>query len=145
MKNVIFSDICVTILLDDRRLRPRTHQFPFQFALPEQLPTSFEGVFGSIRYFITVSIEIPYQPKREFEERITIIRTIDENDPDLQVCVTFFICSLAKRPNHLLVGNKKYRRLISRSSDDNFRVQRIQSILCAVVLSMVPGQNRCAH
>lgn len=70
---------------DERRLLPRNHKFPFQFALPQQLPSSFESEFGVIRYSVKVMIEIPFQPTKKVEENITIIKLIDFDDSDLQV------------------------------------------------------------
>lgn len=69
----------------DTCLSVKTHRFPFQFKLPAQLPASFEGEFGSIRYTIRVIIEIPFQLNRELVESITILRIIDSNDPQLEV------------------------------------------------------------
>lgn len=69
----------------ESRLVIRKYKFPFQFLLPSQLPSSFEGEFGFIRYMVTVLIEIPFEPIKVLEEQVTIFRMITLNDADLQV------------------------------------------------------------
>ena len=41
-------------------LQPGTHIFPFQFRLPERIPSSFEGKRGHIRYRIEARAEVPW-------------------------------------------------------------------------------------
>lgn len=72
-------------IISDTRMAAGTHEFPYHFKIPAQLPSSYEGEYGFIRYTVTVSIEIPKHPRKEFEKRITILRLTDLKDPDLQV------------------------------------------------------------
>lgn len=89
-----FGEDCLNDRLEiigDTRLAAGTHEFPFQFKLPTQLPSSYEGEYGFIRYTVTVSVEIPKIPHKEFEKRVTILRLTDLKDPDLQVnCKDYF-------------------------------------------------------
>lgn len=68
------------------RLAPGEHSYPFQHVLPKDLPTSFEGKFGYIRYTTCVTVDISMQPNKEFETPFTVIQAIDLNaDPTLRV------------------------------------------------------------
>lgn len=50
------------------------HQFPFRFQLPESsLPCSFESKAGTIRYYIKVTIDIPYASPPQGMKYFTII------------------------------------------------------------------------
>lgn len=50
------------------------HQFPFKFQLPEsQLPCSFESKPGFIRYYIKVTVDIPYASPPQGMKYFTII------------------------------------------------------------------------
>lgn len=66
-------------------LAARTYKLPFCFLLPVKIPSSFEGEFGFIRYTVTAVIDIPFQINKKSAERVTILKMIDWNDPDLQV------------------------------------------------------------
>lgn len=64
----------------------KIHRFPFQFKLPSELPVSFEGTYGYIRYNLTGTIESRLnQPNGVFTLPITVLKTITPNDPELQV------------------------------------------------------------
>lgn len=73
------------MILGKTHLKPGTHKFPFRFNLPIQLPSSFEGEYGFIRYTVTVKVEYPADPSQELERRITVIKLQDINHPDFQV------------------------------------------------------------
>ncbi|XP_055306083.1 arrestin domain-containing protein 15-like [Sitodiplosis mosellana] len=98
-----FGEDCLNDRLEiigDTRLAAGTHEFPFQFKIPTQLPSSYEGEYGFIRYMVTVSVDIPKIPRKEFEKRIIILRLTDLKDTELQrqVAVTgrfnpYFVCS----------------------------------------------------
>lgn len=72
-------------VIGETRLAAGNHEFPFHFNIPAQLPCAYEGEYGFIRYTVTVSVEIPFQARKEFEKRVTILRLTDLNDPELQV------------------------------------------------------------
>lgn len=73
------------IWLGEQLLEAGTHKFPFRFKLPTQLPSSFDGEYGFIRYTVTVKVEYPTEPSQEIERRITIIKSQDVCHPDFQV------------------------------------------------------------
>lgn len=72
-------------IIGETRLATGTHEFPFQFKIPQQLPSSYEGEYGFIRYTVIVSIERPSKSHKEFDKRITILRLTDLKDPELLV------------------------------------------------------------
>ncbi|KAK7101238.1 arrestin domain-containing protein 3-like [Littorina saxatilis] len=56
-------------------IMPRgSHTFPFEFKLPESaLPCSFESKYGTIRYYIRVTLDIPYASCPQGVKYFTII------------------------------------------------------------------------
>lgn len=55
------------------------HVYNFTCALPVNLPTSFEGTFGHIRYRAEVTVNVPLWPDKTFAEGFTVIRSVDLN------------------------------------------------------------------
>lgn len=47
------------------------HDFPFTFVLPMQIPSSFEGEFGQVRYTIKAIAKLPLD-KSEYKCKLTI-------------------------------------------------------------------------
>ncbi|XP_064096943.1 arrestin domain-containing protein 3-like isoform X2 [Macrobrachium nipponense] len=43
----------------NEKLEPGNHVFPFSFVLQFQLPTSFETTYGSVKYYLKASADIP--------------------------------------------------------------------------------------
>lgn len=58
---------------------PGEHVYNFTCALPVNLPTSFEGTFGHIRYRAEVTLNVPLWPDKTFAEGFTVIRSLDLN------------------------------------------------------------------
>lgn len=44
---------------NDLLIEPGEHKYPFNMALPGHLPTSLEHVYGTIRYLIKATIDLP--------------------------------------------------------------------------------------
>ncbi|XP_035687000.1 arrestin domain-containing protein 3-like isoform X1 [Branchiostoma floridae] len=56
------------------------HVFPFQYQLPaEELPCSFEGEHGYVRYIITATIDRPWKLYRTMKTSFTVLEKEDEN------------------------------------------------------------------
>ncbi|KAL4604889.1 arrestin domain-containing protein 2 [Arapaima gigas] len=69
---------------DTTVLHAGKHEFPFSFQLPEEtLVTSFEGKYGSIRYWVKVKLHRPWVPVRKIKKEFTVIEPIDINTPAL--------------------------------------------------------------
>lgn len=56
-----------------------SYDYSFEYKLPYEMPTSFEGKYGHIRYAACVVLGIPMWSDEEFEEPFTFIQTIDLN------------------------------------------------------------------
>ena len=71
----------------DSQLGVGEHRFPFSFALPPQLPTSFEGEFGSVRYSARATLlHAKPQKVKEITAFFTVNSVLDLNTkPDLAV------------------------------------------------------------
>lgn len=59
------------------------HSLPFTFCLPQQLPSSFEGVYGSIKYMITAQVHTDNERNDEankLTQQIQVRRFLDLSD-----------------------------------------------------------------
>ncbi|XP_007441995.2 arrestin domain-containing protein 4, partial [Python bivittatus] len=60
------------------------YEFPFSFQLPlHPLATSFTGKYGSIQYFVKVTLESPTAPHQTVSREFQVISHIDINSPVL--------------------------------------------------------------
>lgn len=63
-----------------------THDYSFACTLPRDLPSSFIGSHGHIKYTANVVIRIPLWPDKKFEEKFNVLRPLNLNDhPSLRV------------------------------------------------------------
>ncbi|CAG5135197.1 unnamed protein product [Candidula unifasciata] len=60
-------------------LAPGRHVFPFQFLIPQGLPSSFEGLFGHVRYTVKCIIDKPWKFDHSTKRPFTIISILDLN------------------------------------------------------------------
>ena len=61
------------------------HEFEFRFRLPrsDQLATSFEGKFGSVRYFVKAELEQSLMRTHRAKKAFTVILPVDVNTPEM--------------------------------------------------------------
>lgn len=64
---------------DDNRLPPGQHVYPFTFTLPPNLPSSFEGGTGYVRYTIKGTIDKPWKFDHNTKRPFTVIALLDLN------------------------------------------------------------------
>ncbi|XP_055641430.1 arrestin domain-containing protein 4-like isoform X2 [Toxorhynchites rutilus septentrionalis] len=70
---------------DPTEIAEGRHVYRFSCPLPDTLPTSFEGSYGSIRYTITTVVERPSNQNSTFREALTVLRHVNlNNDPSLR-------------------------------------------------------------
>ena len=86
---------------DRHTLADGLHEFEFRFHLPPStaaaapassagapaadLPTSFEGSFGSVRYFVKADLDQSWAFTHRTKKAFTVISPIDINTQDLRV------------------------------------------------------------
>ncbi|CAB3361769.1 Hypothetical predicted protein [Cloeon dipterum] len=63
----------------EQTLTPGEHIFPFSYDLPDDLPSSFEGDFGRIRYTVRAVIDRPWKFDHETIAAFTVISPLDLN------------------------------------------------------------------
>ncbi|XP_046545836.1 arrestin domain-containing protein 3-like [Haliotis rubra] len=65
---------------DEKRiLAPGQYTYPFQFELPANLPSSFEGQHGYLRYWIKVTMEKPWKNDYSTKKVFTVLCPMDLN------------------------------------------------------------------
>lgn len=65
----------------DVKLQPGNYSFPFEFRLPPNgLPTSFEGPYGSIRYWIHGEADRPWRTNWQFDSPLFIVERVQIRD-----------------------------------------------------------------
>lgn len=70
----------------DVYLDPGEHVYPFDFVLPNGIPTSFEHYKGYSRYWLQGIIDIPFSLTRYAHKMITVLNVYDLNtQPSLKV------------------------------------------------------------
>lgn len=87
------------------------HTFPFTCALPPQLPCSFEGEYGYIRYTIKVTLERPWKFDQDTKMAFTVISPVDLNQMEkarepfkLAMDKTFCCWCCASKPLSIIVS-----------------------------------------
>ena len=63
----------------DNRLPPGQHIFPFSFTLPPNLPSSFEGGVGYVRYTVKGTIDKPWKFDHNTKRPFTVVALLDLN------------------------------------------------------------------
>lgn len=78
--------------LGEVRLTSGSYSYPFEFEFPKELPTSFEGSIGYIRYKMTVVIDNNSMWRdKEFDIPFSVVKAIDLNsDPVFRVIWSFY-------------------------------------------------------
>ncbi|ELU04845.1 hypothetical protein CAPTEDRAFT_173828 [Capitella teleta] len=56
------------------------HQYPFHYTLPQNLPSSFEGPHGQVRYWINCNIDKPWKFDHNSKIAYTVLSMLDLNN-----------------------------------------------------------------
>ncbi|BFY98273.1 hypothetical protein BsWGS_01313 [Bradybaena similaris] len=64
---------------EKRVMEAGQYTYPFQFHVPAICPTSFEGQYGYIRYWVKVTIERPWKKNVSVKKTFTVISPVDLN------------------------------------------------------------------
>jgi len=65
------------------KLQPGNYSLPFQFSLPPRLPSSFQGQYGGINYWIHAEMARPYRANMMDDTPLFIIQLVQIRDPAL--------------------------------------------------------------
>lgn len=55
------------------------HKFPFQCALPQNLPSSFESDYGHVRYTVKATLDRPWKFDQDVKSPFTVVSPLDLN------------------------------------------------------------------
>lgn len=99
-----FCDILMFIITDNDAskitLLRGTYCYPFQFQLPENIPSSFEGEYGHVRYTVKATIEKPKRFTHVTKTAFSVIGSLDLNTiPQIDVS---FLNEMVKYLSELL-------------------------------------------
>jgi len=74
---------------ESSQLQAGTHRYPFTFSLPATVPSSFEGVHGSVRYTAEAKMERPWKFDHTTRSAFTVISLVDLNlePPEFRVTI----------------------------------------------------------
>lgn len=64
------------------------HEFDFQFEIPENCPSSFEGHHGYIRYFVRIVFVRPFLNQTKAVP-FTVMNTLNLNSTEIDLSVSF--------------------------------------------------------
>ena len=68
-----------------------THKYPFSFTLPPNVPSSFEGYYGHVRYTAKATMDRPWKFDHDTRSAFTVISLVDLNLEHPQFRVTSLI------------------------------------------------------
>lgn len=92
----------------DHVLQPGEYKFPFNFNLPQNIPSSFEGLHGHVRYTTVSKLDKPCSRDMETKIIFTVICPLDLNRfPHLTVMPT----KLLKKKTDAHFTNHRYKQM----------------------------------
>ncbi|XP_059472026.1 arrestin domain-containing protein 17-like [Neocloeon triangulifer] len=69
--------------VDAETLAPGEHEYTFRLDLPPEIPSSYEGVIGAVRYYVSVVVERPWKFDHVNIAFFTVIALVDLNSDPL--------------------------------------------------------------
>ncbi|KAK3097174.1 hypothetical protein FSP39_007115 [Pinctada imbricata] len=87
-----FDFVCTVLKSEEHNKRiilpPGKYSYPFQFQLPPNLPSSFEGQYGYVRYWVKATVEKPWSFDHVTKTAFSVISALDLNSlPDANTSV----------------------------------------------------------
>ena len=71
---------------DKTELKVGNHEFPFSFTLPKDIPSTFEGSHGNVRYYAEAVIDLEWRFDHNVMCPFTVVAQVDLNlDPEAKV------------------------------------------------------------
>ena len=64
---------------DRMLLQPGSYKYPFQFQLPPDTPSSFEGHWGRVRYYVKATMERTWIFDYKLTSYFTVLQLLDLN------------------------------------------------------------------
>ncbi|XP_062597207.1 arrestin domain-containing protein 17-like [Saccostrea cucullata] len=124
---------------DDNRLPPGQHAYPFSFQLPPNLPSTFEGEVGYVRYTIKGTIYKPWKFDYTTKRPFTVNALLDLNTQPNSACWTRnqqskFLCCLCCKSGPI-TGMLKLDRVgyvPGEAITFNAEIQNMTSSVCGV-------------
>ena len=105
--------------VESRELGPGEYEYHFAFSLPQRLPTSFEGAFGYVRFYVRAKVDRPWKFDYEFKRGFTVNAIVDLNRIDQAAVSCFHL--------HHVTGEREKRKLslgvVAPSGRGKFRAQ----------------------
>ncbi|XP_046556419.1 arrestin domain-containing protein 3-like [Haliotis rubra] len=129
---------------DDIHLPAGRHTFPFAFQLPPQLPSSFEGEDGHVRYTAKGIIDKPWKFDHETKRPFTVICLLDLNrDPNAMIpaqganskTLCCWCCASGPISANFIIDRQGYvpgEAIILKAEIDNQSNRRIKSSVCEI-------------
>ncbi|KAG5891408.1 hypothetical protein JTB14_031475 [Gonioctena quinquepunctata] len=79
-------------LIGEGSMQSGRYEYPFSFNLPRTLPSTFEGSYGYVKYYVKANVDIPFAPDYEDERYLNMHSLIDFNEirGDLQMDPTVY-------------------------------------------------------
>lgn len=78
--------MCNLVFSGEHNIQPGNYDYPFTFRVPDNCPSSFEGVFGRIRYKVKAVVDRAFKFDQEKKVAIRVWVPLDLNmNPDCRV------------------------------------------------------------
>ena len=71
--------VAYSVAGEGEELGPGDYQFKYTFILPQRLPTSFEGVYGYVRYYVRAQLDRGCNVNSVFKRAFTVNNIVDLN------------------------------------------------------------------
>ncbi|XP_076649562.1 arrestin domain-containing protein 17-like isoform X2 [Halictus rubicundus] len=155
------TDILEPSELDSRINIPEGHhQFPFQFQVPSNIPSSFEHEHGHIRYTVKAVIDRPWKFDHECKAAFTVVSILDLNahrdkclgiyDEDEET-FCFCLCNkgamniVTQTPSSGYVPGQAINIMVNYKNDSEIQITKITTKLKRVLKLHATSKTKTEH